>query len=277
MTIGYGTLPYGTGYYGTGVLTTPSANCAAYARGDRMVRVTLETEPQHALNTISGDALNPRTWNITDPASGKVWTVLSVSMVDAHSYDLVTLEIFPNHYGTLKISSTALLDVNGIPFPTVATTFSGAYLDATSTDQKRIASLGLSQKDIANVPTPLEDMVGGTLKINSSGDYVPMSGDELIKKLIIRRLVAKRGDFFHLPNYGAGLREKEPMPTVDLRKMARDIEQQVALEPEVAESKASLSYAASASALIIQLKVRLKPSGNVVQVALPLSTGTVQY
>lgn len=242
-----------------------------------MVRVTLETEPQHTSNTNYGDALNPATWQITQPSTGRTWTVLSVEMIDPHTFDLVTLEIFPNHFGTLKVISTSLLDTFSIPFPTVESTFNGAYLDATSTDQKRISSLGYSPKDLANVQTPFEDLVGGTLQINASGDYVSMSGDAFIKKLILRRLIAKRGDFFHLPNYGAGLREKEPIPTVDLRKMAKQVEQQVALEPEVAESKANVSYAASAAALIIQLKVRIKPSGDVLQVALPLSTGTAQY
>lgn len=274
---GYGTQTYGTGSWGLNGSSLPTANATVYAVGDRKVRIILDSEPQHSGSTLTGDALNPRTWNLTQPSTGKVWTVMSVAMVDKFTYDLVTLEIFPNHFGTLELETTTLVAVTGLPFPTITGTFNGAYLDANSTNEKRTTARGYSPKDIANVQTPLEDMVGGTLQITSGGDYASMSGDALIRKLILRRLISKRGDFFHLPEYGAGLREKEPVPTVDLRKIAVEIEQQVALEKEVAESRASLTYAAGASALIINVKARIKPSGDVVQVALPVPTGSMQF
>lgn len=288
---GYGTQSYGTGYWGLDGSSLPTSEATAYAVGDRKVRIILASEPLHATNTVVGSALNPRTWSITQPSTGKVWTVLSVAMLDAFTYEIVTLEIFPNHFGQLELSTSTLQTVMGIPFPSIAVLFNGAYLDANSTDQKKTTARGYSPKDIANVQSPYtaansdqlqigvpyNDMVSGTLKINSGGDYASMSGESLVKKLILRRLISKPGDFFHLPNYGAGLREKEPIPTVELRKIAAQIEQQVALEPEVAESRASLSYAASASALIIQLKVRLKASGDVVQVALTVPSGAMQF
>jgi len=96
-------------------------------------------------------------------------------------------------------------------------------------------------------------------------------------KLVKRRLISNTGDFFHLPNYGLGLRIKEPIPNVDLRKLAVQIEQQVNLEPEVAESRASLSYAAGTGTLLINLKVRLKATGDVIQTDMTIPTGAVQF
>lgn len=121
-----------------------------------------------------------------------------------------------------------------------------------------------------------ETSAGSTLVI-SSGDYASQSGAELVKKLVVRRLISKPGDFFHLPNYGLGLRIKEPIPNVDLRKLAVQIEQQVNLEPEVAESRASLSYAAGTGSLVINLKVRLKATGDVIQTDMTIPTGAVQF
>ena len=287
---GYGTQLYGVGSWGLNGSSLPVAGAMAYAVGDRKVRVILDSEPQHSGSTLTGDALNPRTWTITEPATGKVWTVMSVAMVDKFTYDLVTLEIFPNHFGTLELETTTLIAITGLPFPTITETFNGAYLDANSTDQKRTTARGYSPKDLLNAQVPTQgavgdvqigvnygEMVGGTLQIESGGDYASMSGDAFVRKLILRRLISKRGDFFHLPEYGAGLREKEPVPTVDLRKIAVQIEQQVALEKEVAEVRASLTYAPAASALLVNVKARIKPSGDVVQVALPVPTGTMQF
>ncbi len=121
-----------------------------------------------------------------------------------------------------------------------------------------------------------ETSAGSTLVI-SSGDYASQSGPDLIMKLVKRRLISNTGDFFHLPNYGLGLRIKEPIPNVDLRKLAVQIEQQVNLEPEVAESRASLSYAAGTGTLLINLKVRLKATGDVIQTDMTIPTGAVQF
>ena len=122
-----------------------------------------------------------------------------------------------------------------------------------------------------------ETTAGSTLRIGSGGDYVSQSGEALIRKLVLRRLISKPGDFFHLPNYGVGLRVKEPIPTVDLRKLAVQIEQQVTLEPEVAESRANLSYAAGTGSLVVSLKVRLKATGDVVQTDMVIPSGAVQF
>lgn len=147
---GYGVLPYGSGYWGTGVSIVPTAEANAFAVGDRKVRIVLAFEQLHQSATNEGDALNPRTWSITDVESGKVYTILTVVMVDVFTYDLVTLEVFPNHYGTLELRTTTLIAADGIPFPTIEESFGGAYLAAANTNEQLAASLGYGIKDIAN-------------------------------------------------------------------------------------------------------------------------------
>ncbi len=114
--------------------------------------------------------------------------------------------------------------------------------------------------------------LGSTLVIDSGGDYTSMSGPEFIKKLILRRLTTKPGEFFHLPNYGLGLKEKEPLPVNNLRALAKAIEQQVAQEPEVGAVKATLSYAANASILYVKVQVQLRQTGQ--QLVVPMAVPT---
>lgn len=279
----YGTGPYGSGYWGGGSVLSFEEFGKAYATGDRIVRIELVTEPLHSTTTGAGDALNPRTWQITDPTSGKSWTSLAVREVSSKIFEILTLEVLPKHFTSLSLGTITLKSVSGVPFPTLAFPFNGNFLAINNTDESRTAARGYLPKDLANVQVApattgaAADMVGGTLQIESSGDYATMYGEALVRKLILRRLVSKKGDFFHLPDYGLGLREKEPLPTSDLRKLAAAIEQDVALEPEVEAVKANLSYSAAASALIVQMKVRLKPTGQQAQIALTVPTGTVQF
>lgn len=147
---GYGVMPYGSGYWGTAESIIPTATATCYATGDRVVRIVLSSEPLHISSTNEGDALNPRTWQLVDSESGKVYTIMTVTQVDAFTYDLLTLQIFPNHFGELVLSTTLLLSATGIPFPTISQPFAGVYQSATNTNERRAASLGLGIKDIAN-------------------------------------------------------------------------------------------------------------------------------
>lgn len=281
---GYGLSPWGTGYWGEGILSSLEEGGIAYAVGDRVVRIELVTEPLHTNTTALGSALNPRTWTITDPASSKSWTVMAVKQIQPNVYDILTLEPLPKHFTNLKLSTSTLKSITGISFATLDFDFNGAYLDINNSNEARSASRGYLLQDLANQPTPplqdisgvYNDLVGGTLEINSSGDYVSQYGAALIKKLVIRRLLSKPGDFFHLPTYGVGLRVKEPIPTSNLRKLAVFIEQQVQLEPEVQAARANLSYSAAANALEVRVRVRLAPSGQETDVMMTVPTGLVQ-
>lgn len=285
--VGYGVSPWGSGSWGSIGYTAPGFNLGkAYAVGDRIVRVALSAEPMHLSVTGTGDALNPRTWSVQDPATGRVWTLLSVRPTDDSTYDLLTLETLPKHFTQLVVSSDTLLAQDRVPFPTVQFFFNGCYLAVNNTAESKLAANGVIQKDLTNAMLPAQndallsssyrELTAGTLEIDSAGDYTTQFGADLVRKLILRRLIAKPGDFFHLPRYGLGLRVKEPLPASDLRKLAAAIEEQVNQEPEVQASKVNLSYSASAAALNVFIQVRLRPNGQVAQIPLVVPTGLVQ-
>lgn len=272
---GFGTLPWGISPWGIG-LPMPVTIQNVFAAGDRLVRVILSGEPQHQTSTADGDALNPLTWSVTVPSEGRTLTVIGVVEIDQTTYDLITLEQFASHLTQMQVESPDLRDVSGTPIsPTLSATFAGVKLEATSTLEKRTTRQGFALRDLANPPTP-NSPVGGTLQITSAGDYKSVEGAALVKKLIVRRLVSKPRDFFHLPNYGIGLREKEPLPANDLVKLKKAIEQQVQLEPEVDEVKAAVSFDYANNVLLIQLRVLLKKTGQQIQFALPIPANGVQ-
>lgn len=283
--VGYGVSPWGIGAWGDGYSEIVQGFGKAYAVGDRVVRVEMTVEPLHTSILGEGDALNPRSWQILDPATRKLWNLLSVRQVNSKTFEILTLESLPRYFTELELSSGELRTVDEVPFPTLSFLFNGCYLAVNDTPETRLAANGILQKDITNAIVPsvydsnsqaYSDLSSGTLDIDSAGDYTTQFGETLVRKLILRRLIAKKGDFFHLPNYGLGLRVKEPLPVSDLRKLAAAIEQEINKEPEVQASKVKLSYSASASVLNVFIQVRLQPDGQVAQFPLVVPTGLVQ-
>jgi hypothetical protein len=144
--------------------------------------------------------------------------------------------------------------------------FAGLVADALATRQARLVSRGAIVRDVANPPAPFaaEGTLGGTLVITSSGDYDTVTGAELVKKLIIRRLTTGRGEFFHLPNYGVDFRVKETIQPSSLSQLKTSIEKQILKEPEVSAASASLTLDTS-NVLTVAVRATLRPTGEALQ------------
>ena len=110
----------------------------------------------------------------------------------------------------------------------------------------------------------------GALQIGADGDYTLQQGAALVRKLIIRRLITRPGEFYHLPDYGLGLRVKEPVPG-SIITLRGEIERQVELEPEVESALAKVSFSPTNNILTIQLQVVLKATGESFQIGLAFS------
>lgn len=272
---GWGLGDWGISPWGTGETGLLDSYGRIFATGDRRIRVILTFEPTHqSVNTV-GDALCPRTWIVSEPVTGRRFHVLAVVEISPTEYDLTTLELLENALVQLQLTAPALKYVTGAPVVGFSIGFAGQVATYNATAQAQNAAAGYSLRDVANPPTP-NSPVGGTLEVTSEGDYKSVSGAPLIRKLIMRRLVSKPGDFFHLPAYGAGLNEKVPLASTDLRRLSKLIEQQVMLEPDVAAVKVSLSMIAASQTLVIQMQVRLQQTGETVAVGLSVSNGSVQ-
>jgi hypothetical protein len=95
----------------------------------------------------------------------------------------------------------------------------------------------------------------GVFDVDSGGDYSNISELEVLKKVLLRKLTTVPASFFHLPNFGIGLRAKEPFSTTDLLKLKKQIELAALEEPEVLQAVVMMSFSAD-GILIIKLQVR---------------------
>ena len=281
MTTEYGLVDWGTSPWAVSII--PLEFSRVYATGSNTVRVILNREPLHSTTTVIGDALNPRTWTVSVPQTGEQLIPVLVTQIDPVTYDIHTWKSFPSYHIDVQLQTTTLLDLVGAAAGTLTALFAGSLDQSTDTTNNLLSTRGYNVVDLLNRQVPDSIMFGGTLTITSGGDYQASSGQEFVKKMIYRRLLATpaRGnatgvpDYFHLPDYGAGLLElvKMPMTTPNMVTIKKAVERQVLLEPEVSSVQVSLSFDSSKGILTIALVAKLKLTGQAVNMALPVSVG----
>lgn len=261
----YGITPYGLGPYGAVEADLTIAHAVAVST--HVVRVFLTKEPQNISAGRTGDVFNPNTWNITRLDTGEGFTVLNVTKYDDTTWDIRVLEKFGSNNVVHNVASATLLDVGGSLIDSPRNSdFQGSTAAAVHTPDRALARQRAGARDFNNPFGPIEGSPGGTLIITSSGDYQLHGGADMVRKLIYRRLTTQLGAFWHLPNYGVGLRVKEPIPTGDLISLRAEIERQCRLEPEIAAVKATVRQ--DGNALTILVRASLQPDGQ--QVSLPI-------
>lgn len=266
---GWGTAPWGTSEWGTGTALLPTEGARVYATGDRRVRVILSFVPQARYPTQVGDALNPKTWQIEQAASGRQIRVLAAIKISPTEFELHTLETLANSLVGIELRAPDLLTSTGAPVLGFYAIMAGQQSVVNSTQQLQTTAAGYGLRDLANPQTP-NSPVGGTLQMTAGGDYKSVTGSDLLRKLILRRLMSSPGDFFHLPEYGAGLQEKVPMAETDLRRLAKLIESQIQLEPEVEAARVNLTLRAADNTLVVQMTVLIAASGERIELGLGL-------
>lgn len=129
-------------------------------------------------------------------------------------------------------------------------------------------------RDLANVQSPQlgGTNIGGVLSI-VGGDYALVDGEQLIRKLIIRRLLSTPGDFFHIPNYGCGIQVKQPLPGGGLVRLKASIARQLLLEPDITAVTVAISQ--TTNTLTIIVNATMARSGSLVTVSMlsPIGQG----
>lgn len=263
----FGILPYGDAAAGIG-----SSIRKALAVSTHEVDVTVTNPVQDNSAFLPGDALNPSTWTVQRLDTAEVFNVVAVTQVGTFTYRLLVLQPFASVKIVHRASSSTLLDTAGnlINNPRFAD-FLGLTEAAKSTFDAQLATKKVASRDVANAQTPSFAVFAGTLQLDGGGDYKLVTGTELTKKLIFRRLISKPGDFFHLPQsgpnaYGVGLRVKEPLPASELPKLKAKIEQQVLREPSVQDARAFLTLDPANNILNIRLQAVEKKSGQQVEI-----------
>lgn len=270
---GWGTNGWGLGLWGGGGAGSAHVSFATVV-AENAVRVYLSAPVKANSPYAIGDALNPNTWTAMRVAPAQAFTVVAVSAVDPSNqvFDVQTFELFAGQTTTYKVECSGLLDATGAPIvPPRFATFSGVVPQVNPPGGVQLDG----PVDLINFPTP-RNPLGGTLQINSSGDYTTMQGRELLKKLIYRRLTTQPGEFAHLPRYGLGVIEKATTTPGALIKLRAEIERQTLLEPEVAQATASVTLSPD-GVLLIKVQATLRADGATLNVGLQLPAAGTTY
>jgi hypothetical protein len=253
----YGLAPYGLSSWGFGA-TASAAVDDVLCIATTVVRVYLSVEPQHSNYAILGDALNPLSWVITDPKGNNV-QVAGVNIIDDTTYELVTLVPLTGSADVFTLTWN-LLDPSGSPFLPGDSPFYGMTATISSAQQEIPGDLLNPQ---------VSDSANGTLVVGASGDYENEHGAALLRKLIIRRLTSTPGDYFFMPQYGVGVRLKEPVPLSDLASLRKNIEVNLRKEPELLNCRVRLRLDESKGILFISVKT-MGPNGREVSTNLEI-------
>lgn len=259
-----GLLPYGDAAAGIGIGLTK-----ALAVTTRTVLIGVSALAQDNSAYLPGDALNPSTWYVQRLDTGVFLNVVSVEQSGTYRYALTVLEEFGPADVQHRVSSTTLKDMAGhaIISPRSAD-FAGLLSSTEVSNEARLAAQKHAVRDYANAQLPNSPFYAGTLQVDSTGDYKAVEGAELVRKLILRRLVTTPGDF-QLPgyaSYGLGVEEKKGLKSADLNRLKQSAEAQVLEEPEVESVAVSVQLAEASGVLYVSVKAKLKKNGQQIEV-----------
>ena len=272
---GWGSGSWGISPWGTGAGSVPALSVSyafASAKNRAIVAVTLTPRNTNAANP--GDALNPATWEIKRLDTGAVFTILSVSGLTATTYELTLLEELGDSTVTHQARAVSLVDSLGnAAVPPLTAQFKGLHtsLGGDTPDARRDDLIDLRYYQVSRNP------IGGTLNIGSDGDYQVMGGKELVRKLVIRRLLTRPGEFFHLPNYGFDFGIKDVVPSTELLRVRKSILEGVLEEPEVSDAGVALKLDGANGILTVQIRAVLQPAGETLEINTELPIGAVGF
>lgn len=253
----------------------------AVAISPMRVRVTFPQAPRKQGGTGSGDAQDPARWTIalegTPPAGDPGWKVVRVieeSVPNVLTVVLVllrplvvpkgstiTVGAFPLPF-EFRVTGTGLKTASGVsflPIAQVAGLFSVS--PAGPTVDPAQPTFG---SDLAN---PLG--VSG-LQLGADGDLAEHGGTDLLRKLILRRILTPRGAIQHLPNYGALPQTKGLVRPADLTDIQAQLRRDVLNFPDVLE--AEVTAVQTEGTVQITVRARTK-SGAEADVTAPLGVG----
>lgn len=242
MTIfaGYGISPYGTSALG---MPTEMSVGFAFASSIRRVRVELTSPPRMKSKSVPGDALNPHSWSVSRLDTLESLFVLQVEAVNSTTFDLYTMKKIGDYPIEHEVRAELLFSMGGseIVAPVSAFFYGVTWVFPITPD--------------VPITSDLRYLQPGVFDVDSGGDYSNITELEVLKKVLVRKLTTVPASFFHLPNFGIGLRVKEPLPTTDLLKLKKQIELAALEEPEVEQAVAMISFSAS-GILVVKLQVR---------------------
>lgn len=278
---GFGRELFGDPFGGGGPLTVVRARAVA----GQVVRVVFNEEPVHRSASGITDALNPRNYLLTVPGGNAVAPIAvgvdpgmivgpavavgngtAPGAADERGFDVHTDR--PLIVGVVyNIAVKGLLPLTGGGLGTPANANFGGIVKLLATSQPP------KKTELVDV---FNDITGtGAWKVDDSGDLAIQSGLDGFRKRVLRRLMTPKNAFAFLPNYGVGIRLKQPASVPQVAAFKTDAVQQILLEPEAASVDASANidaFGVFTLSLLIQTKVgafvsvgvQASPNGGIV-------------
>lgn len=231
----------------------------AVAKSTREVQVSLSDVPAAQSTSTPGHATNPLTWQIVRPDTGSLLSTVIATLVAPYDVLLYSLEELGPTSVSHVVAAVGLLDAAGSPaVPPTAVSFAGVVAARPNTVAQQRAS---AASDLASSATGAGGQVGGTFRIDSSGDFaVEQDLEQNVRKMVFRVLFTRPGEFVHLPGFGEGLAEKELVtnPIADRQAAAER-----AVRTLAGVRDASVSFEVDpAGILFVRVVVALDPSAG---------------
>ncbi len=253
-------MSYGLGEWGLDFFgTDPSLYLQnAVAVTTHSVLVTTSTNVRAISPLAPGDALNPASWTVTRVTGSLSYTVVGVLKVTDRRFQLFLRTALSSVNYVHRVTATELRSSTGllISAPYYAE-FKGVLPTEAVVEQYRPFDLLSS------------DVVGGSLRTNEAGGYVRVYGDDLIRKMVIRRLVTMPGAYFHIApsDFGQDLKIKEPLRVSSLATLKVNIEDEIRKEPGVVGASCNLSLSSG----ILTIKARVQTDSGETEVSIGAS------
>lgn len=242
---GFGGGGFGSGGFGVGGGGAPPAIRLISARADstRSVLVAFDASPVYLSPAGLHDAANTSLWSCV--LGTETTHPLQVERVTSKTFILRFAFPWTKDAYTLTVTSVQTLAGDECVAPDNSQAFFG--LLGAKTHQS--AAAGEEMVDLKNAPTP--ESPAGVLVTDSGGNYArEKPGAPLLRKLLLRRLTTATGAFFHLPDYGKSLREKNFYRTRDLIGLRKAVMDEIAHEPGVVAADVSVTLDASGQLII---------------------------
>lgn len=231
------------------------------------LRAFFSSEPRHVSPLGSTDVTNRLNWTLNRTAGlGGVPVLEGVENAIAQPSAIVgfpgmwSVDIRTNQPVLLAATYQAILS-------TAVVSATGVYAIAAPWDRASCPGI-VSTRDRARLqPASTRggldihyDLFRGTFQLDPRRDIGLHGGTGYVKKRIIRRLITRKGGFFHLPDYGADLRVKELLRTTDLALIRDEVERQVRREEEVEAVTVELARP-SQGVLVVSVRARTSLGG----------------
>lgn len=234
-----------------------------FATSERTVRVTFTQAALVGTPLLAGAALNVRTWSLatndTPTVNPIILGVREIEGSEGRQFELYTLRKLPRYPSTLTLSCATILSAASAPLAGVPSLVAHGAAQARTT----IRDNRSTPSDLKSAQVPGATLAA-VLKPTAGGDYEVESGDELLRKMVIRRLTTEPGEFAFLPeNFGIRMRVKSAIRGGGgLNDLREQIEAQVRQEPDVVEARAVLSYKPNLGLLQVQIRMVRKSTGR---------------